>query len=233
MPQSKPGKRLGDLGSVQAPSGVLLAVPDLRYAERQEIASSFAGSCWSGEVQDARSFREPDRSAARLAHSTAQKDIPLHLWDAFRSVSDQSTNSHHPLSVSLSKCQIPHRSVVPDSGGHALQWSPPLLSAQQNLILTIICSFLPSLYFFSKCGYFSEGAEEVPISLSIRAFPISPYSFPHSTSCFNDSSCAGGKDAQLSPEPYLGILCSCPLLSNSQHLSAISPFYDGLKSSVR
>lgn len=76
MPQSKLGKRLGDLRSVQASSGVL-AVPDLRHAERQNIASSFGGSCWHGEVQDARSLREPDRSAARLEHSSAGHPFAL------------------------------------------------------------------------------------------------------------------------------------------------------------
>lgn len=76
MPQSKLGKRLGDLRSVQASSGVL-AVPDLRHAERQNIASSFGGSCWHGEVQDARSLRE-SLTDLQPDLSTAQEDIPLH-----------------------------------------------------------------------------------------------------------------------------------------------------------
>lgn len=78
MPQSKPGKKLADLGSVQVPSGVLLAVPDLRHTERQEMASNFGGSLCPGEVQDAREFkRQPDRSAPRLVHSTVGHPLAL------------------------------------------------------------------------------------------------------------------------------------------------------------
>lgn len=84
---------------------------------------------------------------------------------------------------------------------------------------------------FLQAWMFSEGAKEVTISSSLRAYPIFPLSFPHSTSCFNDSSWAERKDVQIPPEPYLRILCSTPLLSNIQHLSAINLFYDGLKSS--
>lgn len=127
MAQSKPGKRLGDLGSVPAPSGVLLAVPDLSYAGRQEIASSSGGSCWPGGEQGARVSESLTDLQQGLC--TAQQDIPLQLWGAL-SVSDQSSNIQHPLPMSPSNMPNPTWVCGADSEGHALQLPPLLLSAQ-------------------------------------------------------------------------------------------------------
>lgn len=133
---------------------------------------------------------------------TPQQYIPLHLWDALRSVSDQST-IYHPLPVSLfsnRKWQKPCMSVMPGSEGNTCS-SCPLFSKctakfnHQNSLLFIFLHW----FFFLKCGCFLKA-------------PMSPYSL--CTSGCNDSRCAEGKDMQIPPEPHLRILCSSPLISH-------------------
>lgn len=158
-PQFKQVKKLGDFGSVQVSYSGSIGCSWFETHRKtgdcfKPMRDSFTVSWYPAESTLCREVEERDWQTC-----TPQQYVPLRLWDASRSVSDQSPNIYHPLLFSEGECRKPCRCVMPGGEGNTRCGCPPSLSAQQSLIPRIICSLFSFtvFFFFLKLWMFSKG----------------------------------------------------------------------------
>lgn len=165
---------------------------------------------------------------------TPQQYVPLRLWDALRSVSDQSPNIYHPLFFSKGECRKPCRCVMPGGEGNTRCGCPPSLSAQQSLIPRIICSLFSFTDFFFSQSVDVFWRHQIGSHLPFRK------GIPHISTVFHIALCRlwwlqlrrEGCSHASRTTPQNSLFFSLNKSYPAQYLSAINLFYDGLKPSL-